>query len=220
LVLSNDPIHSKYKLLISGQVEKFATILPKTLRLTGEINQKIVGSVSIVPEKKYPFKILKAEAKNGKRIQYQLDEGNGSAYKLNVETTSATPGIYSDAIVLKTDSPIQPEIPIRIFAQIRDPKAQAKSGQQVNPSGKQAGNQFIELIRKMQAEKAAGKSSGQLQPQTTADKELLKKKFEALIKEARKKQAVENKAIQKESVVREGEKASVSDAPKATGTDG
>ena len=87
-VYTNDKNRRRMDLVISGQVEKFATIRPKHINLRGYAGDSIKASVSVIPEKKYPFKILKARAKEGSNIKFELKEvaqSDDGSYELKVE---------------------------------------------------------------------------------------------------------------------------------------
>ena len=73
-IYTDDPRNLKLKITISGSVEKFVTINPRTVSLRGIVGDTIKKSVTIIPEKNYEFKITKVHARNGKYIQYQLEE--------------------------------------------------------------------------------------------------------------------------------------------------
>ena len=124
-VYTNDINRPRHDLVISGPVEKFATIRPQHVSLRGYAGDPIKGQVSIIPEKKYPFKIIEARAKDGKNIQFQLDEvkhSKGQAYELKVENLRQKTGRYYDTIILKTDSKIRPELNLRVYGYLRTPK--------------------------------------------------------------------------------------------------
>jgi hypothetical protein len=126
-VYTNDKSRPRQDLVIAGPVENFATIRPQHVSLRGYAGDSVKGKVTITPEKKYPFKILDARAQNGKNINIQLDEinkSNGKAYELEVENLSQKTGRYYDTIVLKTDSKIRPELTIRVYGYLREPKSE------------------------------------------------------------------------------------------------
>ena len=126
-VHTNDINHPRQNLVISGPVEKFATIRPQHVSLRGFAGDPIKGQVSIIPEKKYPFKIIEARSKDGKNIHFQLDEvknSKGQAYKLKVENLREKTGRYYDTIILKTDSKIRPELNVRVYGYLRTPKSE------------------------------------------------------------------------------------------------
>lgn len=139
---SNDPQTPKLRLGISGDVEKFVTIKPRHVRLFGDVGTAIKQTVTIVPEKKYPFKILETKARNGQFIKYELETQEGPAgtqYKLVIESTRKTKGRYVDSILLKTDSSIRPEIKVNVFGLIRAPKKEA-AGKTPAPAAKKKGS--------------------------------------------------------------------------------
>lgn len=124
-VYTNDKMRPRQDLVISGQVERFVTIRPLHANMRGFVGDEIKGSVTIIPEKKYPFKILKVHAKNGKYIKYQLEETNESGnpvYELKIENLKQDAGRYYDSIILETDSKIMPQIEVRVYGHLRPPK--------------------------------------------------------------------------------------------------
>ena len=126
-VYTNDKNRPQQDLVISGMVEKFATIRPQHVSLRGVAGDSIKGQVSIIPEKKYPFKILDARAQDGKNINFQLDEvknPKGPAYELKVENLSQKTGRYFDTVILKTDSKVRPELNVVVYGYLRDRKSE------------------------------------------------------------------------------------------------
>jgi hypothetical protein len=124
-VYTNDKTRPQQDLVISGQVETFVTIRPKHANMRGIVGDPIKGTVTIIPEKKYPFKIINLHAKDGKHIKYQLEETTVSdtpAYKLNIENLKADAGRYYDAIILETDSKIRPQFSVRVYGYLRPRK--------------------------------------------------------------------------------------------------
>jgi hypothetical protein len=104
-------------------VENFVNIKPARVRLTGFVGHPIVVTVTITPEEKYPFKILDATATDGRNIRYELKDrpaAEGKGYTLLIENTKKEKGRYHDAIRLKTDSVIKPEIRISVSGYIRE----------------------------------------------------------------------------------------------------
>ena len=126
-VYTNDKNRPRQDLVISGMVEKFATIRPQHVSLRGVAGDPIKGQVSIIPEKKYPFKILDARAQDGKNINFQLDEvknSKGQAYELTVENLQVKTGRYYDTIILKTDSKVRPELKVRVYGYLSTRKSE------------------------------------------------------------------------------------------------
>jgi hypothetical protein len=126
-VYTNDKNRPRMDLVISGKVEKFATIRPKHVNLRGYAGDSLKASVSLIPEKKYPFKILKVRAKDGNNIKFELEEvtqSENGAYKLNVENLKKDTGRYFDTIILETDSKIRPQLSVRVYGNLRPRKTQ------------------------------------------------------------------------------------------------
>ncbi len=77
--------------------------------------------MTIIPEEKYPFKVLKVRARNGRDIRFQLEEENkeeGLRYALIVENQRAQKGRYFDVITLETDSQIRPTLDVRVYGDL------------------------------------------------------------------------------------------------------
>ncbi len=126
-VYTNDKNRPRMDLVISGQVERFVTIRPKHVNLRGYAGDSIKASVSLIPEKKYPFKILKARAKDGNNIKFELEDltkSENGAYTLKVENLKKDIGRYFDTIILETDSKIRPELSVRVYGNLRPRKKQ------------------------------------------------------------------------------------------------
>jgi len=120
-VYTNDKSNPQQDLIISGQVETFVTIRPRQANLRGIVGDPIKGTVTIIPEKKYPFKIINSRAENGKNIKYQLEEttvSDTTAYRLNIENLKTDAGRYYDAIILETDSKIRPQLSVRVYGHL------------------------------------------------------------------------------------------------------
>lgn len=120
-VLTNDPLQPEIRLTISGYVEGFADVSPKFARLTGTVGEHTAVAVTILPREKYPFKIIGSTVRNGANIRYDIREGTADGaggYTLMVENRKQEPGRYHDLIILKTDNPLKPGIPVRIFGNI------------------------------------------------------------------------------------------------------
>jgi hypothetical protein len=129
--MTNDPNQRVVHLTIAGLVEQFVAIKPRTLHLRGVAGEKLRGSVSIVPEDKYPFKVTNAQVREGQiRVDLnEVKEGGRAAYTLWVENIRAEAGSFSDTVALKTDSPLQPELEVRVFVYLRPPSSAEKKAQ-------------------------------------------------------------------------------------------
>jgi hypothetical protein len=121
IIHTNDPVNQKVTLTISGDVDKFATVVPERLRLYGPVGEKIEGKVSIVPEEKFAFNIVDVRAIKGENIRYKIEktgDDKSSGYLLTVENQMEKVGRYFDSIHLKTDSKIRPVITVRVYGNI------------------------------------------------------------------------------------------------------
>jgi hypothetical protein len=120
-VFTNDKRTPTSTIAISGQVEKFVTIRPKYIKLFGHVGEEIKATVTIIPEEKYPFKIMGVRANRGHNILYTLaerDPAEGKGYLLTIRNRKPDMGSYSDVIVLQTDNNIQPEIKITLYGRL------------------------------------------------------------------------------------------------------
>ena len=128
-VLTSDQKHRQVLLTVAGYIEKFVTISPKRVRLRGYAGETTTVAVKIIPENKYPFKIIGSGAINHKNIRFTIKEAEFSdkaGYILTVENLKKETGRYYDMISLKTDSQIKPLIKINVYGQILDPKQKIK----------------------------------------------------------------------------------------------
>ncbi len=126
-VYTNDKNRPRLDLVITGEVEKFVTIRPRHISLRGFAGDSIKSTVTLIPEKKYPFKILNVRAKNGNYINFQLEEIKQSdviAYELKVENLKQDTGRYYDAIILETDSKIRPQLNLKVYGYLRPRKSE------------------------------------------------------------------------------------------------
>lgn len=120
-VMTNDPKEPVVNLRMAGQVDRFAAITPRMLSLRGVSGETLRGSVSIVPEEKYPFRVLGAYPVEGK-LKVQLDEvtqAGKKAYALQVENLRNEAGSFNDTVRVKTDHPLQPEMDVRVYVYLR-----------------------------------------------------------------------------------------------------
>jgi hypothetical protein len=121
VVRTNDPDNPNHKIEVFGNVERFVTIRPRNVLLTGNVGKEIKALVRIIPEDKYPFKIVGTSLIRGKYVGCELrevDASEGGGYALSVENLRNGGGRYSDLITLKTTSKIRPEIKIKVYGNI------------------------------------------------------------------------------------------------------
>ena len=123
-VTTNDKALSTVRLSISGPVERFADISPPRVVLRGMAGDQVQQTVTITPQKKYPFKIVSSRAQTGTDFTFNLDEDSTAqppGYRLTVSNRRTREGRYSDTIFLQTDSPAQPQIAIRVNGHLQKP---------------------------------------------------------------------------------------------------
>jgi len=121
-VKTNAPDTADLLVTVTGVVEKFAEIRPERVRLMGPGDRPLKVHVEIIPRKEYPFRIRSIEAKKGTFIKYELIEtcnAERNRCVIRIENTKKDKGRYLDAIYVKTDSPVHPEIPIYVTGLIR-----------------------------------------------------------------------------------------------------
>ena len=126
VIHTNDEKHPKLNFVIQGKVDKFVTITPNRVNLSGYVGEDIKQSIKIIPEKKYPFKILGVKAQKGKNINYKIEKiitpSKESEYLLTVTNLKNEKSRFFDTIYLETDSKIRPEIKISVYGNIKDRK--------------------------------------------------------------------------------------------------
>lgn len=105
---------------ITGPVENFATVDPPRVVLRGRVGEDLRASVKIIPEKEFPFSILRTKTKYGRYISLSLEPvKEGGGYLLTVENRRGEPGRYFDIVSLITDSAIRPELQVSVTGFIR-----------------------------------------------------------------------------------------------------
>ncbi|QTA90500.1 OS_HP2 family (seleno)protein [Desulfonema magnum] len=120
---TNDPQQKQIRLRISGKVERFALIQPERVFLRGSTGDKIQSVVSITPEKKYPFNIVKSYSDNLEKKAGFILEKKQDKYFCTINNLSETSGSYRGKIYLKTDSAVKPEIIIYVYGAIAENKS-------------------------------------------------------------------------------------------------
>ena len=125
-VQTDDPLNPKKHLFITGFVERFADIQPRgMIRLIGYLGNDIKRTITITPDKKYPFEITNISAKTGQDFAFELQEKHpdSGAYVVTLTNKKADKGRYYDTLFVDTNSKVKPTIPIRIFGDVREKPA-------------------------------------------------------------------------------------------------
>lgn len=124
-VLTDDPENDNVALRITGEVEVVVTVAPSAVKLNGILGADIHQDVTITPSPKYPFNIVGHKLLKGTDIAVALEpvetsETAEKKWKLTISNTRETLGRYYDAVTLETDSPVKPEIMVRVFGNINN----------------------------------------------------------------------------------------------------
>jgi len=123
-VITNDPKNPKIKITVSGMVDRVYTLSSRKVKLVGLLGERLSQTVTLVPEKKYPFSVTKLRAKRGKNIRFQLaevTEADKRRFEVTIENTRDDIGPYFDTVYLTTDSEYVSEITINVFGNIQKP---------------------------------------------------------------------------------------------------
>lgn len=105
-------------------MDNFASIRPSRLRLNGRAGDDIVGKITIVPEEKYNFNVTNIRTRKEGDINVKMDtieKATHKEYVLTIANQRLKQGRYFNAVVLKTDSKIQPTITIPVYGNISAP---------------------------------------------------------------------------------------------------
>jgi hypothetical protein len=121
--MTNDPAMPEVRLEVFGHVKPKVYLSSDVVRLTGRADQAIFQTVSITPTPENPFKILEITIGKGDFIRYDIKEikqADNTAYALTIFNTKQEKGWYVDHLLIKTDSPLSPELKIRVLGLVRD----------------------------------------------------------------------------------------------------
>lgn len=122
VVTTNDLKNATTNLIVKGMVDKLVTISPDRVLLSGPSGEGVSLEVLIIPEKKYPFKVVEASPHKGDNIKLSFREivtDDGSlGYKLHVKNLKRVNGRYADKVILKTTSKYQPTISVPVYGNI------------------------------------------------------------------------------------------------------
>ena len=100
-----------------------ADIEPVAARLIGPAGASIKTEIRITPASINPFDILHAAAEDGAHFRFSLEKNRQSEpphFILRLHNIRTSPGRYADRIILKTTSPVSPELTVRVIGIIRE----------------------------------------------------------------------------------------------------
>ncbi len=116
LVSSNDPDKGVFYLYIEGDVEKFAEMDPRALRIKTAPGSGETFDIAITPRPQYPFKINGSSVDDilaDKLSVVDIRQVEGK-YIVTAKSTAQAPVKYMGKIHLQTDSPIRPDLTINV----------------------------------------------------------------------------------------------------------
>jgi hypothetical protein len=117
-VYTNAPKSNAVKLRMTGKVAVYADIEPESIKLVGPPGETVRAVVRIMPTEAFPFRIV-GEPETGKNFYRCALEEKDGAYILTAENLATEDTVYFDTVTLKTDSPDNPEIRIRVVGKIK-----------------------------------------------------------------------------------------------------
>jgi hypothetical protein len=121
-VITDDPNRPRIPLTIKARIIKPYTLSPESVKLKGSLGKPIKRTLNIAPTGDNPFTIQEIIARRGRNIRFNLEKikkRDRMRYRLTVENTATTPGIYFDTLYVKTDSDLKPVIPITVIGKIK-----------------------------------------------------------------------------------------------------
>lgn len=110
-----------FNLEVSVDVKQIAAISNHKITLKGAGEQELEGSTLIVPAPAYPFNVTGIRAKKGLHIEYsfkKIEKSSGNEFLVMVRNTQKKQRVYRDMLFVQTDSPVRPEIRIRVEGHI------------------------------------------------------------------------------------------------------
>ncbi|MBI5897161.1 MAG: hypothetical protein HZB24_14550 [Desulfobacterales bacterium] len=119
---TDDPNQLVMEVTVTGMVEQIAEIQPNRVFLEGAQGEPLSAEVVIVPNPKYPFGIKGLETQEGRGLKCELKEpctAGAMRCVIQVENTQSEKGRFNDTIIVQTDNPLNPEIPIRVVRRIQ-----------------------------------------------------------------------------------------------------
>lgn len=121
VVHTNDPQHSVFELMVSGRVETFADIQPKTVSLRAKPGETVSAVARILPRPERPFAIRNIRAAKGRDIRFELAQKagpSGPVYELRIFNTRKDPGRIADMVVIETDHPERPALQVMVTGMV------------------------------------------------------------------------------------------------------
>ena len=124
LIRTDDPEKSRFKVTVTGKVDRVVTIKPRSVYLQGNQGDTLETMIEITPSPKYQFSILGLEQKTNTNIKASLiaPEGEEKSWRIKIKAESDKAGQIYDLLTLKTDSKYRPSLAIRVYAKFIEKK--------------------------------------------------------------------------------------------------
>jgi hypothetical protein len=121
MVSTNDPLHPRIELQLSGTVVAFAHIEPRHIVLRGQKDTRLQAEATITPNPKFPFRMTSTEIDKqlAEKIDVQIEQREG-IYHIIVSNRMSAPGKYWGKLTLNTDSAAQPTLSLFIRGHIME----------------------------------------------------------------------------------------------------
>jgi hypothetical protein len=120
-IQTNDKQQPGLSVTLKGPVEKFVEIKPGRAMLVGKAGTPVEQRIQIIPQERYPFQVVKTRTKDGKNIEFGLDEvtlSQKKIYLLTIKNRKSEKGRYYDQIFIDTNHPEYPVIRIQVMGNI------------------------------------------------------------------------------------------------------
>ncbi len=124
-VFSNDPEHSEFELVLTGNAKPFIEIQPShIIRLRGAPGDHLQGQVRFTSHLPGPFQITGYRTNIPDKIDVQLKTVEpGRVYVLEVQNKTQNSRPYAGLVELNTTSEKRPRLIVRVFGEISLPSS-------------------------------------------------------------------------------------------------
>ncbi len=121
VVKTNDPRRPDFRLILSGRVERFASIEPGFVYFKGEAKDVEAVELEVTPNSTAGFRITRIVAAKPHLFTAELVEpcdGENGSCRIRVTNRKKGAGTYVDVIKIMTDSRVQPSFVIVVRANL------------------------------------------------------------------------------------------------------
>jgi hypothetical protein len=132
-VFSNDPDNSQISLAVRGEIKSYVALIPRVINFWGTPDRKLVRKVEITPAKEVKLQIKKVRSTILNEVKHTLNIGEKEGeYLLTVENIRTIPGRYHGNIIMETNLPEKPELILKVYGNIQEPKS-VRKGEGTSP---------------------------------------------------------------------------------------